>query len=219
MNKKVQNFKPRPDLCIYQSKLIESSFIEIINKGRSNHIIGVIYRHPTLGVDMFTDEYMRPFVAKISKEKNKNITIAGDFNINLLNLSHTHSSEFFDLLTSNHLLPTITLPTKLNTSGNNTLIDNIFSNIFNPDLVSGNISFNISDGHLPSFLIIPKPNQNHLPKKDNFHKHDITNFDINSKDFPIHKFLMSQDMLNIKIIQIIQIIQIIFSSLDSAMVT
>ena len=197
VNKKIQNFKPRPDLCIYQSKLIESSFIEIINKGRSNHIIGVIYRHPTLGVDMFTDEYMRPFVAKISKEKNKNITIAGDFNINLLNLSHTHSSEFFDLLTSNHLLPTITLPTKLNTSGNNTLIDNIFSNIFNPDLVSGNISFNISDGHLPSFLIIPKPNQNHLPKKHNFHKHDITNFDINSKDFPIHKFLMSQDLLNI----------------------
>ena len=65
-----------------------------MNKGRSNHIIGVIYRHPTLGVDMFTDEYMSPFVAKISKEKNKNITIAGDFNINLLNLSHTHSSEF-----------------------------------------------------------------------------------------------------------------------------
>ena len=197
VNKKIQNFKPRPDLCIYEPKLIESSFIEIVNKGRSNHIIGVIYRHPSLGVDTFTDDFMRPFVTKLYKDNKKHITIAGDFNVNLLNLSHSHSSEFFDLLTSNHLLPTITLPTKLNTSGNNTLIDNIFTNIFNPDLISGNISLNISDGHLPSFLIIPNSNQNHLPKQHNFHKHNVTNFNINSEDFPIQKFLMSQDLLDL----------------------
>ena len=130
MNKKIQNFKPRPDLCIYEPKLIESSFIEIIDKGRSNHIIGVIYRHPTLGVDNFTDNHMRPLVTKLYKDNKKQIMIAGDFNVNLLNLSHSHSSEFFNLLTSNHLLPTITLPTKLNTSGNNTLIDNILPIFF-----------------------------------------------------------------------------------------
>jgi len=38
---------------------------------------------------------------------------------------------------SNFFLTVITLPTKIN----------------------------LSDGHLPSFLIIPKQNQNHLPKK------------------------------------------------------
>ena len=123
--------------------MIESSFIEIINKGRSNHIIGVIYRHPSMVLDDFTDNYMRLLVSKFDKENKKQISIAGDFNVNLLNLSHSSSSEFFDLLTSNHLLPTITLPTKLNTSGNNTLIDNIFTNIFNPDIISGNISLNI----------------------------------------------------------------------------
>ena len=205
VNKKIQNFKPRPDLCIYESKLIESSFIEIINKGRSNHIIGVIYRHPTLALENFTDNYMRPLVTKLYKDNKKQITIAGDFNVNLLNLGHSASSEFFDLLTANHLLPTITLPTKLNTSGNNTLIDNIFTNIFNPDLVSGNITLNVSDGHLPSFLIIPNPNHNHLPKRHNFHKFNVENFNINHEDFPIQKCLMSQDLLGIDWDNILQI--------------
>ena len=43
---------------------------------------------------------------------------------------------------SNFLLPVISIPTKINTV-NDTLIDNIFINEFNPD-------------HLPSFQIIPK---------------------------------------------------------------
>ena len=103
---------------------------------------------------------------KISLEKNKNICLAGDFNVNLINVSsHLPSSEFMNILSSNYFLPTITLPTKLNASGNDTLIDNIFSNIFNPDIISGNILFNASDGHLPSFAIFPRSNQNHLPKK------------------------------------------------------
>ena len=41
-------------------------------------------------------------------------------------------------MTSNFLLPTITLPTKINTL-NDTLIDNIFNNQYNPDMISGNI--------------------------------------------------------------------------------
>ena len=73
-------------------------------------------------------------------------------------------------MTSNFLLPTITLPTKINTL-NDTLIDNIFTNQYNPDMISGNITVGISD-HIPSFLIIPRPNQNHLPKKHNIYTQD-----------------------------------------------
>ena len=40
-------------------------------------------------------------------------------------------------MTSNFLLPTIKPLTKINTS-NDTLIDNIFTNQFNPDITSGN---------------------------------------------------------------------------------
>ena len=63
-------------------------------------------------------------------------------------------------MTSNFLLPIITLPTKINTS-NDTLIDNIFTNQLNPDILSGNLTVGISD--IPSFLIIPRSSQNHLP--------------------------------------------------------
>ena len=56
------------------------------------------------------------------------------------------------------------------------LIDNIFTNQFNPDTISGNFTVNISD-HLPSFIIVPKANQNHLPKKHNIYTRDVSNFD------------------------------------------
>ena len=103
----------------------------------------------------------------MAREKNKNIYIAGDFNFDLLKYSnHSDTANFFDKMTSNLLIPLILVPTKINTK-NDTLIDNIFSNQFNSQTITGNLTVNFSDGHLPSFAIFPKPNQNHLPKKHN----------------------------------------------------
>ena len=151
-----------------------------------------------MDTDVFNEDYLRPLVDKLSLEKNKNICLSGDFNVNLLNVSsHLPSSEFMDILSSNHYLPTITLPTKLNASGNDTLIDNIFSNIFNPDTISGNILFNASDGHLPSFAIFPRSNQNHLPKKHNFYKHNTKRFNEKHPDFLATKLEMPQNINNI----------------------
>ena len=122
----------------------------------------------SIGTESFNQNHLRPLITKLSLEKNNKICIAGDFNVNLVNVSsHDPSSEFMNILSSNHFLPTITLPTKLNLSGKDTLIDNIFSNIFNPDIIGGNITFNASDGNLPSVAIFPKANQNYI-KKHNF---------------------------------------------------
>ena len=85
---------------------------------------------------------------------------------------------------SNFLLLVITLPTKIDI-GKNTLIDNIFTNHIHPDSKSGNLEVNLSDGHLPSFLIIPKSNQNHLPKKHNIF---IRNFKNLHKDNFVNEF-------------------------------
>merc|ERR1712080_247183 len=41
---------------------------------------------------------------------------------------------------------------------------------------SGNLQLAISD-HLPSFLIIPKDNQNHLPRKHNLYTRRTKDFD------------------------------------------
>ena len=57
----------------------------------------------------------------------------------------------------------------------NTLIDNIFTSEVNPDIKSGNLTIGISD-HLPSFVVIPKQNQKHLPKRHNLLKRDRKNF-------------------------------------------
>jgi hypothetical protein len=170
------NFKLRNDLKIYSPKEVESIFIEIINPKKSNTIIGSIYRHPSMCGDDFNDNYMRPLAHKLNLEKNKNIHLAGDFNFDLLNAStHNPTSDFFDLLTSNFLLPIISIPTKIN-SVHSTLIDNIFTNQFDPDLLSGNLTIGISD-HLPSFLLLPNSNQHHLPKKHNIYRRNFKNFD------------------------------------------
>ena len=163
------NFKPRKDLEIYESKELESSFIEIINKKSSNDIVGVIYRHPKMDTNIFIDKKLNHITSILAKEKNKRIYIAGDFNFDLLKYSnHTDTANFFDKMTSNLLVPLILVPTKINTK-NDTLIDNIFTNQFNSQTITGNLAVNFSDGHLPSFAIFPKPNQNHLPKKHNIY--------------------------------------------------
>ena len=124
---------------------------------------------------IFTDDYLKGIVDKLSSE-NKKVYIAGDFNFDLLNVgAHSDTFEFFDTMMSNFLLPVITIPTKIN-RGTHTLIDNIFTNHLNPDTKSGNLEINLSDGHLSSFLITLKQNQNHLPKKHNIFNRDKKHF-------------------------------------------
>ena len=84
------------------------------------------------------------------------------------------TSNFLNIMTLNFLLPTISLATKVNKK-DDTLIDNIFTNKFNPDIISGNLTVEISN-HLSSFAIFPKDKQNHLPKKHNYYKRDMRNF-------------------------------------------
>ena len=117
----------------------------------------------------FIDGKLTGILSKISREKNKKVYIAGDFNFDLLKYSHhSATAEFYDKMTSNLLVPLISVPTKINTK-NDTLIDNVFSNQLNSETLTGNLTVNFSDGHLPSFAIFPKPNQNHLPKKQNMY--------------------------------------------------
>ena len=166
------DFKPRNDLKIYESKLIESLFIEIINKNESNAIVGVLYRHPSMDMDDFNEVKLELLLRKLYREKNKKMFLVGDFNFDLLKVNkHDETSVFFNKMMSSFLLPVISIPTKINTV-NDTLIDNIFTNEFNPDLISGNFTEDISD-HLPSFLIIPKNNKKKLPKNHNIYTRDL----------------------------------------------
>ena len=171
------NNKPRKDLdlIMYKANLLESIFIEIINLKSKNVIIGCIYRHPSMDVNYFNNDYLQPLLEKLSNE-DKKIYLMGDFNIDLMNTyTDLETSSFFDNLTSNLFVPHIIIPTRI-TETSKTLIDNIFSNSINfQDGISGNLTLSISD-HLAQFLIIPD-NCNEIPKKSIRFKRDTRNFD------------------------------------------
>ena len=128
---------------------MESTFIETVNPRKSNIIVGVIYRHPSTDLADFNCNYLNKLLENISKEQ-KSIFLLGDFNVNLLN-EHNETNEFLVSLASNSFIPLVLQPTRI-TSHSNTLIDNIFSNAIDPDLISGNLTATISD-HLPSTKI------------------------------------------------------------------
>ena len=78
-------YKVRNDLKIYQSEKLESVFIEIINSNNRNIIAGCIYCHPSMEVNEFNSLFLNILIEKQLLEKNKEIVLLGDFNIDLLN--------------------------------------------------------------------------------------------------------------------------------------
>ena len=76
----------------------------------------------------------------------------GDFNLSLMNhQSHNLTGQFLDMMYSNTFFPLITRPTRI-TSHSATLIDNIFQNYLETNLLGSLLFTDISD-HLPNFVI------------------------------------------------------------------
>ena len=147
------SYKRRNDLNLYKKNELESTFIEIVKSKKSNIIVGVIYRYPSMDLTDFNCNYFNKLLDNISKEQ-KSIFLLGDFNVNPLSYNeHNQTNEFLDSLASNSFIPLILQPTII-TSHSNTLIDNIFLNVIEPDKISGNLTVTISD-HLPQFPTIP----------------------------------------------------------------
>ena len=88
---------------------------------------------------------------------------------------HNPINEFSDSLASNSVIPLILSPTRIS-SCCNTLIDNIFSRIIDPDIMSGNLTATISD-HLRQFAIIPNMFGNTTSNKSNIYERDWSKFD------------------------------------------
>ena len=79
------NTKPLPnfDKIMYKSKQLESAFIEIVNKNKKNILIGCIYRHPSMDLTEFNDNFLNPLMEKVAAE-DKRLFLISDFNIDLL---------------------------------------------------------------------------------------------------------------------------------------
>ena len=57
------------NLNIYQKNVLESIFIETVNPRKSNIMVGVIYRHPSMDLADFNCNYLNNLLEKISKEQ------------------------------------------------------------------------------------------------------------------------------------------------------
>ena len=100
----------------------------------------------------FNFSYLKKLLESISK-KQKSIFLLPDFNVNFLNYNkYNPTNDVSDSLASNSFIPLILQPTRINRDSN-TLTDNIFLNVVEPDTISGNLTATISD-HLPQFAII-----------------------------------------------------------------
>ena len=78
------------------------------------------------------------------------------------------------------------------TSHSNTLIDNIFSKVIDPDIIFDNLTSTISD-HLPEFAIIPNMFGNILGNKSNIYESDWSKFD--EENVILDYFLVDQEVL------------------------
>ena len=120
------SYKSRPDLQIYHTKHLESTFIEILLPDKFNFIIGIVYKHPPMKPYSFNTSFSQ-LLQKIKRENKKTI-ITGDFNLNLLNYAKNIGTfEFLESVFSNNFTPQINLPTRI-TGTSSTLIDNILIN-------------------------------------------------------------------------------------------
>ena len=137
----------------------ESCWIEVVstNKNEKNVVIGVVYRHPSHDDTMFNENFNK-ILSKVNKEK-KRLIVCGDFNYDLLKYDNDNKvNAFFNFMLENNLQPSIIEPTRITNTNKPSLVDNIFTNIFD-DPLSGNILENISYDHLPNFMILNRQNR------------------------------------------------------------
>ena len=110
--------------------------------------LGVVYRPPKSNLQLFNEE-LKVTLDQISK--NGDCVLLGDFNLDVTSDS-TSVQEFLTTLSSHYLHPKIDQPTRI-TSKSATVIDNIFTNVFDRNSFSKIIVDDISD-HLPIYFSI-----------------------------------------------------------------
>ena len=103
------SYKCRNDLNIYKKNELESVFIETFNQKKSNIIVGLIYRHPSMDLTDLNCNYLHKLLDNNCK-KQKSVFQPRNFHINLLNYTeHNQNNEFLDFLVSVSLISLVLL--------------------------------------------------------------------------------------------------------------
>lgn len=141
-------YKMIENMTMVMDDILECLTIEIERTKKKNIIVSCIYRTPGSNIDVF-NEWIKEHFSHLNQ---KIMFVGGDFNIDLLNPNkHKKTDDYINTLFSIGLFPLITKPSRI-TSHSATLIDNIFSNEIESNIVSGLMINDISD-HLPVFVL------------------------------------------------------------------
>ena len=112
--------------------------------------ISCIYRTPWSNIDMFIESLDKILT---NNKPTTSMFIRGDFNIDLLRYDeHVGSAKFIDTMYSNGLYPLIDKPNRI-TQQSAPLIDNIFTNDMNHDIIICGLFKNDISDNLPVFSI------------------------------------------------------------------
>ena len=104
-------YKVRKDLSI-NCDAIESLSIEICKGETRNTKFNAVYRPPN-GDTKISEQYCKDLFSKNSKNL-KNMILAGDFNINVLDYEQSKKVQsFFNLMYQYNMIPTINKPTRI----------------------------------------------------------------------------------------------------------
>ena len=143
-------YQRRTDMEKLNNDSFESCFVEL-QAGKTNVLIGSIYRPPNTSCNTFTSTLRSTLEQRMG---TRNIMIGLDHNLDLLKCEiHRPTQSFMEMLYDSNITPTITKPTRITTSSA-TLIDNILVNVeLAENISSGIINEHISD-HLPCYNII-----------------------------------------------------------------
>ena len=145
------SYVKRNDLC-RMTPHFECIFLEIQLNGKSNIILGSVYRpsNPVSNnlISKFVEDLTDISIILSNVDSAKMVYIAGDFKIDLLNCHHNNeANEFLTVLLSFSHIPAVTKPTRI-TQCSATLLDNIFGRSRMQNINTAIIYSDISD-HLP----------------------------------------------------------------------
>ena len=149
---KFSKIKERPDLSI-NNKDIESVMLEILSDKPCSVFFNVLYRPPIGQFEQF-ENFLTIFFSR-TKSCNKDIHIAGDFNLNLLDHDTNKKVQvFLNLIYQNSLIPILNKPTRV-TMKTATAINHLFTN---PLQILDQLFLKliISD-HFPVCVFLPSP--------------------------------------------------------------
>ena len=177
-------FKVHSNLCI-NSIDIESLSIELSMDNKRNTFVNVLYRPPNGKIELF-DTFLVKLPSSV-QNANKDLHIAGDFNLNLLDHeSNKKVHDFLNIIYRNGMIPTINKPTRVTRTAG-TAIDYILTNSFaDRNFKTAIFKSDVSD-HFPISFII-RSTKPKIENKTSFIKKRIFNFEtINSFKQDLYK--------------------------------